>query len=81
MKKLSLLAILFSLSLVACKKDRLCSCKTVIKSTGSPDLVIDNKVTLVNSSYRTAFNACVHTTQSQTTGTITTSTDVNCSLE
>ena len=85
MKKSILIIAVLGLSFASCKKDRVCSCKTVTKTTGGPvavaDQVNDYEVTMTKTSYRTAYNACIHTTQVETNGPVSVSTDINCSLK
>ncbi len=85
MKKTLILLSAITLSFVACKKDRECSCRTVqttqIGNNPSTDVVSDETYIMKETSLRTAFNGCVHTKEIQTFGTISYTTDVNCELK
>jgi len=83
MKKITLLAAVISLALVSCKKDWTCSCKTLTKTKGLSDVVVDEKYTITEASRRTAYNHCTHKymEQKDSNGNVIWSEDENCSLE
>ncbi|MES2681681.1 MAG: hypothetical protein V4635_17430 [Bacteroidota bacterium] len=93
MKKSLLIIAVLGLTFASCKKDRVCSCKTVsahkLKTSPAPpvgltapaDHVDDDKYTLVDASLRTANRACIHTKYEYESTYWTTTVDQNCSLE
>lgn len=86
MKKILLVAVIAGMGMVACKKDRVCSCKVVeetnpVTPPQPATVVTDYKYTMVKTGLKTAYNACTHTKTSETTGSVTVTTDTNCSLE
>ncbi len=78
-----------SLVIVACKKDRVCSCKTYTTYNGAGATSTDQETTLKDVSRKTAFNACIHSKQTYTTSaftgtvssTVTVDRDINCELK
>ena len=86
MKKIILIVVLASMGMVACKKDRVCSCKVVqetnpVTPPAPATVVTDYDYTIIKAGYRTAYNHCTHTKTSNTTGSVTVTTDTNCSLK
>jgi hypothetical protein len=89
MKKILIIVAVAGLAMVACKKDRECSCKTYSTLNGANATSFDQKYTMKDVSRRTAFNACIHSKESYTTSvytgsTVTTGTvdvDYNCELK
>ena len=86
MKKILLIVAIVGTAMVSCKKDRVCSCKEVDSFTPTPSvgpatIVTDYEYTITKVGYRTAFNACIHTKSSATSGSLTVTTDINCSLK
>ena len=91
MKKSLILIPVLAIAFASCKKDRVCSCKSVVTYTGAytgpagtkpPDSKEDYKVTFTDASLITANRACVHT---KTVGDeylgIKREEDLNCSLD
>lgn len=86
MKKILLIVAIVGTAMVSCKKDRVCSCKEVdsispVTPPAPATIVTDWEYTITKAGYRTAFNACIHTKSSTTTGSVTVTTDINCSLK
>lgn len=91
MKKSLLIVAVLGLSLASCKKDRVCSCKTVKSYTGvytgpsaskPADEVIDEDHTIVKVGLIPARRACIHTKESIDAGNgLTLNQDINCSLK
>jgi len=86
MKKILLIVAIGSLAMVSCKKDRVCSCKVVqeinpVTPPAPATIVTDYKYTMVKTGWRTGYNHCTHTKQTQVVGPVTYITDTNCSLE
>lgn len=86
MKKTLIIAAVAGMVMVSCKKDRVCSCKQVqdispAPSVGQATIITDYEYTIIKEGYRTAYNHCTHTKTSNTTGSVTVSTDTNCSLK
>jgi len=81
MKKTLLIVAVAGLAMVACKKDRVCSCKYYETTNGANAYSSDYSVTYNDVSRKTAFNACVHSKQTVTTGTVVVETDINCELK
>jgi hypothetical protein len=85
MKKIIFFAFVAMFAVSSCKKDRVCSCKTVTYTTsaGSTHIDVDpeEKYTMKDVSYRTAFNACTHTKEFYTYGSVAVEVDTNCELE
>jgi hypothetical protein len=84
MKKTILFAALAGLAMAACKKDRVCSCRTVTTVTGGQQagtFVEDRKYTILDASRKTAYYACTHKKFNFTDGSVNYSIDQNCSLE
>jgi len=89
MKKTLLIVAVAGLAMVACKKDRVCSCKDYTTTNGANAVSQDYSYTMVDVSRRTAFNNCIHSKQTYTTSivsgtTVTTGTvenDLNCELK
>lgn len=93
MKKLVVIIAVLGLTFASCKKDRVCSCKTVtsykLKTSPKPptgmtapaDNVDDYEVTLVDASLKTANRACVHTKSEGESTYYTYTQDSNCSLK
>ena len=93
MKKLILIIAVLGLTFASCKKDRVCSCKTVtaykLKTSPTPptgvtipaDKVDDYNYTLVDASLRTANRACIHTKSEGEALYYTYTEDSNCSLK
>jgi hypothetical protein len=84
MKKILLIIAVAGLTFVACKKDRVCSCKTVTEVKGGPlagSVVADREYTMTDAGYMPAYYHCTHKKTSDTLmgGTIT--VDENCSLK
>ncbi len=84
MKKPLFILAIACLTIVSCKKERVCSCEeryTEVSSTGTEETISKYKITLKDASYLAAQKACVHTKESYTVGGVTTSVDTNCSLQ
>lgn len=85
MNKVLLIAAVVVTTMVSCKKDRVCSCKTYTTYNGAGATSFDQDITMKDVSRRTAFNACVHTktVDTYTTGgvSVVVDQDVNCSLK
>ena len=85
MKKVILIAFAASLITTSCKKDRVCSCKSVVDTTNGTTkigtVVTDYDYTITESTRRTAYNHCTHTKWTETNGNITMVYDLNCSLK
>jgi hypothetical protein len=84
MKKILLIAAIGGIALMACKKDRVCSCKTVTEVKGGPlagAVSSDREYTMTDAGYRSAYYHCTHKKVADTImgGTIT--IDENCSLK
>lgn len=86
MKKILLIAAVAGMAMVSCKKDRVCSCKVVqeinpVTPPAPATIVTDYEYTIVKAGYRPAYNHCTHTKTANTTGSVTVTTDTNCSLK
>jgi hypothetical protein len=86
MKKIILIAALAGTAMVACKKDRVCSCKEVdsispVTPPASATVVTNWEYTMVKTGWRAGYNHCTHTKQTVVTGSVTTQIDINCSLK
>jgi len=86
MKKILLVLVVASIAAVSCKKDRVCSCKVVqeinpVTPPAPATIVTDYEYTIIKEGYRVAYNSCTHTKTSNTTGSVTVTTDTNCSLK
>jgi hypothetical protein len=85
MKKILLIVAIAGMAVVSCKKDRVCSCKTVqdtsVSGVKAGTVVTDYEYTMVKTGWRAGYNHCIHTKTSVATGTITVDTDSNCSLK
>jgi hypothetical protein len=86
MKKSLILLTLIG-GLYSCKKDRVCSCKQVTdvydNTTGvkTATNIVDQDYTMTEVGYKTAFNACVHTKNTDIYGNTRLETDMNCELK
>ena len=85
MKKVVLILAGITLVMAACKKDRVCSCKTVthVKVNGSvvSSSSYDQDYTLQDASYKSAYYYCTHKKMSDTLFGATYEVDENCSLK
>lgn len=84
MKKILLIIAVAGSALVACKKDRVCSCKTVTEIKGGSlagATSFDREYTMTDASYKSAYYHCTHKKVTDTIAGGTISVDENCSLK
>lgn len=84
MKKILLLIAVAGSILVACKKDRVCSCKTVTEIKGGSlagATSVDREYTMTDAGYLPAYYHCTHKKTSDTLMGGVISVDENCSLK
>jgi len=85
MKKVIIMAFAAGLITTSCKKDRVCSCKSVVDTTNGGTKIVtvvtDYDYTITKSTRRTAYNHCTHTKWTETNVTFTSVHDLNCSLK
>lgn len=84
MKKLLIIVAVASMAMASCKKDRVCSCKTITSvTTGGVkvDTSVDQDYTMVKTGYRAAYYHCTHTKETNVYGSVTVDVDANCSLK
>jgi len=76
--------IVVSLTMVSCKKDRICECKTstiVVNSNNTNSSSEVNDITYVHVTKHTAKLACIHSKTVNVNTNTTVTTDSDCSLK
>lgn len=84
MKQIIAIAMIAGMAMISCKKDRVCSCKTITSTTvGSATVTsgVDEEYTMVKTGYRAAYYHCTHKKASNTYGSVVVEVDQNCSLK
>ncbi|MES2566858.1 MAG: hypothetical protein V4565_08325 [Bacteroidota bacterium] len=84
MKKILLMVTIVSLTMVSCKKDRICECKTstIVENSNTTNTSSEvNQTVMINTTKRTAKLACIHSKSVNVNTNTTVINDSDCQLK